>query len=100
MLALAALLPHLPGNPRLPCPLRAATGVPCPFCGCTTAIEAVMHASPRSAVAASPLGVLAAAFAVFLVVRPRWSRTHVPIWLLILLAGASWVFELGRYGFL
>ncbi len=100
MLGLGALLPHLPGNPGLPCPLRTITGVPCPFCGCTTSVEAAMHGHPMAALAASPLGLLIVAFALLLLVRPRWSRTRIWLGPLVAMAGLSWVFELARFGFL
>lgn len=32
--------------PDLPCPFRAATGVPCPLCGGTRAFEAALQGDP------------------------------------------------------
>ena len=43
------------------CPLRAATGIPCLTCGCTHAFAAVARLHLIDAVAASPLGAVAAA---------------------------------------
>ncbi|MGI8493502.1 MAG: DUF2752 domain-containing protein [Acidimicrobiales bacterium] len=100
MLLIGAALPHLRGHPGLPCPLRTLTGVPCPFCGCTTAVESVMHGDLRTALAASPLGVGIAVFAAVLLVLPRWRSAHPPLWLLAGLVSLSWVFELARFGFL
>ena len=100
MLALGVTLPHLPGHPGLPCPLRTVTGVPCPLCGMTTSVEATLRGDVRAAVAANPFGVLAVVVAVVLLLRPTWRRLQVPA--LVLLAGGavSWAFELHRYHFL
>jgi hypothetical protein len=98
MLAAAAVLPALPGNPGLPCPLRTITGIPCPFCGMTTSVEATVHLDVAGAIAANPAGIALVIFAIVLVVlRPK--SIPVPI----ALAGAAlalmWVFELQRFGF-
>lgn len=100
MLALGLALPHLPGNPGLPCPLRSVTGVPCPFCGLTTSVEAVLRGDGHRAWAANPFGVLAVVFAVILVVRPRWRRVSVPAIAVVVGLAVSWIFELHRYHFL
>ncbi len=100
MLALGIALSHLPGNPGLPCPMRSVTGVPCPFCGLTTSVKAVLHADARSAWAANPFGIVLVAFAVALVVRPRWRRLSLPTVVIVTGVALSWLFELGRYHFL
>src|SRR5579863_451029 len=68
MLALGLALPHVPGDPGLPCPLRTLTGVPCPFCGLTTSVKATLHADWHGAVAANPFGILAVVVAAVLLV--------------------------------
>lgn len=52
-LVLAALV--LPWRPPTLCLLRALTGLPCPFCGSTTAMVELGRGQPLRAVAASPL---------------------------------------------
>jgi hypothetical protein len=55
-----ALVAHT-GGQGLPCPLRTLTGVPCPFCGMTTATVAITHGRWGAAASANPLAYLAAA---------------------------------------
>lgn len=99
MLAVAAVLPLLPGHPGLACPLRALTGVPCPLCGMTTSVEATVHLRLDDALAANPAGVVAVVVAIVLVVR---RPATVPVWLPAALLGllAMWIFQFQRFGFI
>lgn len=99
MLAAAAILPALPGNPGLPCPLRTITGVPCPFCGMTTSVKATVRLQLTDAVAANPAGVLLVVAAILLLLlRPK----SVPVPLIVAAGalGLMWAFELQRFGLL
>ncbi|MDP9075632.1 MAG: DUF2752 domain-containing protein [Actinomycetota bacterium] len=100
MLALGLALPHTPGNPGLPCPLKTLTGVPCPMCGMTTSVKAALAGQLHRAVVANPVGVLAIAIAVALVVVPGWRRQRVPTVALAGGAALSWLFQLHRFHFL
>lgn len=80
LLLLAAALVaavDLPGRPQTLCLLRAATGVPCPLCGGTTAAVAVGSGRPLAALAASPLVVLGAAALIVLPLLPRTTRQRL-----------------------
>lgn len=99
MLALGLALPHLPGDAGLPCPLRSLTGVPCPFCGLTTSVKAVLRGDGHGAWAANPFGLVVVAFAVLVVVRPRWRRMTVPAVAVVVGVAVSWLFELHRFHF-
>jgi hypothetical protein len=99
MIGLGAVLPLLPGNAGLPCPLRTLTGVPCPFCGMSTSVEAVVRLDLHGALVANPGGILAVAIAlVLLAVRPR--RLRVPLYVVPLTLAAMWLFELHRFSYL
>lgn len=88
-------------RPSTVCLFRATTGLPCPFCGGTTAAVHLGHGDVRAAVAASPLAVLGlAAWPVFDAIRvPAWWQRRVPRYTAIaavLLAAELW--ELHRFG--
>ena len=96
ILGAGLLLPVLPGHPSFVCPLRAATGVPCPLCGLSTSVEETVRLHLRSAVEANPFGLVLVAVAVAMIaLRPR--RLSLPLPALYLALCASWLFELHRF---
>lgn len=99
MLAAALVLPVLPGHPSLLCPLRTVTGVPCPFCGMTTSVEATMHLRFGDAMAATPAGILAVVVAIVLLIR-RPKVIRVPLAVVFGVLALMWAFQLRRYGYL
>jgi len=102
------------GGQGIPCPLRTLTGVPCPFCGLTTATVALAHGEWAKAAMTSPLAYLVAGLAVgtapILVARvlgkaplprPVSDRTRRRITkVMIGIVALSWLFQLHRYGFI
>jgi Protein of unknown function (DUF2752) len=100
MLGAAALLPVLPGHPGLACPLRAATGIPCPLCGMTTSVEETVRLDLEAAVAANPAGVAVAVAVLLLFGRRQPTALRLP-WLALPVALlAMWVWELNRFSIL
>lgn len=97
MLAAAAVLPLLPGDAGLPCPLRALTGIPCPLCGMTTSVTAATHLRLGEAVAANPAGVLAVAVAVALLLWRKRGLVVLPRWILPAALASMWVYQLLRF---
>ncbi|HZV25341.1 MAG TPA: DUF2752 domain-containing protein [Acidothermaceae bacterium] len=51
---------HVPGRPATLCPFRALTGLPCPFCGGTTAAVKLGHFDALGALRANPVVVFGA----------------------------------------
>jgi len=99
-LAGGLLLSHLPEGWGLPCPLRATTGVPCPFCGVTTSVRDAFGGRVRAALGAAPLGLVlvAAALAIALRLGPAHVKFLRPI--AIVGVAAEWCFELHRFHFI
>jgi hypothetical protein len=98
----------------LPCPLRTLTGIPCPTCGMTTAATRLAAGDLHAALLANPFVLVLAGLTVFMAVLlplrqlglvgppAQWSeaRRRQAYWATGLLAAASWVFQLHRFGFL
>ena len=58
------------GHPdATPCPVKLATGLPCPSCGTTRAVESLAAGDLAGSLATNPLGLLAA---LALLVFPPW----------------------------
>lgn len=96
LVGVAAAWPLLPVHPPLVCPLRAATGVPCPLCGMTRACVAAAHGHLAASLSFNPAGVLVVVAAVVALLRPQWfTRVRAPGWLLIAAIGALWVWNIG-----
>ncbi|MDQ3987115.1 MAG: DUF2752 domain-containing protein [Actinomycetota bacterium] len=78
------------------CPLRAATGIPCPFCGMTTSVRSSLRLDFSEAFAANPAGALAVVAAVVLILlRPR--RIRIPVSLATASVAGMWLFQLNRF---
>ena len=109
-LALANL--HVPGRPATLCPIRALTGIPCPFCGGTTAAVRLGHFDALGALRANPVIVFGAAVVVLMpaVIAFRSSSRHVARWpalstrtmrmAIVLAVVFSEVWQLFRFGIL
>jgi hypothetical protein len=96
LIGAAAIWTVLPVHPSFACPLRSATGVPCPFCGMTRACVALLHGHIARSLAYNPGGILVIALAVALLVRPAWMRAlRPPIWGILVALGVLWVWNVG-----
>lgn len=58
------------------CPFRLVTGLPCPFCGSTRAVGAVLQGDLVGSLALNPIGPLTMVLVVVALVAPRWTRTR------------------------
>lgn len=91
---------HVRWRPATVCLLRGLTGVPCPFCGGTTAMVDLGRGDPGAAIQASPLGLIMLATWPFLgsLSGPSWWRDRRWRWSLIaVLLLASEFYELTRF---
>jgi hypothetical protein len=96
LIAASAVWPRFGGHFPTTCPLRAATGVPCPFCGMTRACVAAVHGHLARSIVFNPAGVLVIVAAVVLLVRPALvRRIRFPVWLAPGALGALWVWNVG-----
>ena len=55
------------------CPLRRFTGIPCPFCGTTTAATLVLRGRLGDALRVNPLGVIVVVVIVVVVLQSGWA---------------------------
>ncbi|MBA3376012.1 MAG: DUF2752 domain-containing protein [Actinobacteria bacterium] len=99
LLGLAAARAAIPGEPGLPCPLRALTGVPCPLCGMTTSVTSSVELDLAGALTANPGGVVLVILAVAILLGPA-RRLVVPASVVYFALAASWVWELQRFSIL
>ena len=92
----AALWPLLPAHPPLACPLRSATGIPCPFCGMTRACVAAVHGHLGSSLAFNPAGVVVLLVAAAALLRPQLlTRVRIPLWVATIAFGVLWLWNIG-----
>ena len=94
---------HIPGRPPSLCVLRTLTGIPCPFCGGTTAAVHLGHGDVSRALASSPLAVFLIAWTPFagIVPMPRWwqnRRLRRAVVLAVVALAELW--QLRRFGLL
>ena len=82
------------------CPLRTITGIPCPLCGMTTSVTAVMHFDLLGAIGANPAGPLVVMAALLLVIIPGRHAVNVPRWSLPAALALMWLWELARFHFI
>jgi hypothetical protein len=92
---------HIRHRPATLCLFRELTGLPCPFCGGTTAAVRLGHGNLKGALAASPLAVgLLATWPLLDAIRPpRWWQSRRNRWIVIgtvLIASEIW--QLVRFG--
>jgi len=96
LVGVAAAWPLLPVHPGIVCPLRAATGIPCPLCGMTRACVAAVHGHLATSLAFNPAGILVVIAALVALVRPQLlTRIRVPMCCVITAMGALWVWNVG-----
>ncbi|HEX5097402.1 MAG TPA: DUF2752 domain-containing protein [Acidimicrobiia bacterium] len=100
MIAAGAVWPLLPIHPPLLCPLRSATGIPCPFCGMTRSVVALLHGDVVASLRFNPGGIFIVALAIVLLAGPSWlkainARYHPSVWLLVPVFVALWAYNIG-----
>jgi hypothetical protein len=92
---------HIPHRPATLCLFRELTGLPCPFCGGTTAAVRLGHGNLKGALGASPLavGLLATWPLLDAIHPPRWwyrKRIRWTVVAAVLIASEIW--QLVRFG--
>jgi hypothetical protein len=97
MLAIAPVLPVAADSSPVLCPLRAVTGVPCPFCGMTRGVVDVVHGDVPGALLLNPGAVVLVIAAVLLVLGVVRRRVSFARWLPFAAVGALWSFQLFKY---
>lgn len=97
MLGAAAVRPLVPFEFVPPCPLRTITGIPCPMCGMTRGVTALVHGDFARALLLNPASYLAVALALLLLVQWRTRKVVVPVWLIVTVLGLMWTWQIFKY---
>jgi hypothetical protein len=97
MLAVAAVRPLVPFEFVPPCPLRTVTGVPCPLCGTTRGVTALVHGDFARALLMNPASYVVVALALVLLVQWRVRRVVIPVWVIFTALGVMWTWQLFKY---
>ena len=104
VLALLLATVRIPGRPATLCTLRSVTGIPCPFCGGTTAMAELGTGDLAGAVAASPLalGLVAVGVLAPLGLASAWRQRSKPLQTATLGGAlvAAELWQLARFGWL
>lgn len=97
MLAVAAVRPLIPVETVPPCPLRFITGIPCPLCGMTRGVTALVHGDFAHALLMNPAAYLAVAIALLLIVQWRVKRFVISVRLITAVLAVMWIWQLYKY---
>lgn len=97
MLAVAVVRPLLPVEVVPPCPLRTITGVPCPLCGMTRGVTAVVHGNIGHALFLNPGSIAAVILAIAVLLAWRTRRVNVRVWMIVAVLGLLWSWQLFKY---
>ncbi len=97
MLGAAAIRPLIPFEFVPPCPLRTITGIPCPMCGMTRGVTALVHGDFARALLMNPASYVAVALALLLLLQWKTKRVVVPVWLIMAALAAMWTWQLFKY---
>lgn len=114
VLLLGLALWDIPAEPTWTiCGFRNLTGLPCPGCGITRGLSALLHGKWLRAIHFNPLAILALLLLVIMWLRSLcalsgwnstlnrieglWRHRRVLTWSLLLAVGAFWVWRVGSY---
>jgi hypothetical protein len=97
MLGVAAVRPLVPFEFVPPCPLRTVTGFPCPMCGMTRGVTALVHGDFARALLMNPASYLAVALAVLLLLQWRTKKVVIPVWLIVTVMALMWIWQAFKY---
>jgi len=96
LIGVGLVWPLLPAEPPLVCPLRALTGIPCPFCGMTRSVVAALHLDLPASLSFNPAGIVFIALVVAVLVKPALlTRIRPPVWAVVAVMAVMWLWNIG-----